>query len=341
MKRVLPGEFQVKSSTWAVAGIAAVLGATALIACTKAAPSKAKTSAAVPDVGIGANLNGYRPLPDDNAWNTPVDKLPLDPKSKTYVSSIGEEKSLHPDFGADWDGGPFGIPYVVVDAKSARRVPLSFEYADESDAGPYPVPDNAPIEGGDDGDGDRHIIVLARDEKKLYEVFAAQPKKQNGKIKSIEAGSGAVFDLTSNKTRPAGWTSADAAGLPIFPGLVRYDEVEHGEIRHALRFTVSKTQRGYIAPATHWASHSSDRNLPPMGLRFRLKSSYDVSKFPKSAQVILKALKTYGMILADNGGDWYLSGAPDARWNDEELGTLKKLRGQDFEAVKTGELVKG
>jgi hypothetical protein len=338
----LKKEFQVKR--FVTITLLAVLGASTLIACTKAAPTKdapvaSSASTLIPDLGVNANLNGYRPFSDGNAWNTPVDKLPLDPKSSDYVSSIGAEKPLHPDFGANWNGGPFGIPYIVID-KSTLRVPLSFQYSDESDAGPYPVPENAPIEGGENSDGDRHILVLNRDEKKLYEIFAARPQRDgNGKIKSIGAGSGAIWDLTSNKQRSAGWTSADAAGLPIFPGLVRFDEVAHGEIRHALRFTVGKTQRGYITPATHWASSSSDRNLPPMGLRFRLKSDYDISAFPKNTQVILKALKTYGMIVADNGGNWFLSGAPDARWDDEEMSTLKQLRGRDFEAVKTGELV--
>lgn len=333
---------------YATAFLLTALGASTLIACTKAAPVKdapvpvvPTASTPVPDLGINANLNGYRPLPDDNPWNTPIDNLPLDPKSSTYISSIGMDKPLHPDFGANWNGGPFGIPYIVID-KSTRRVPLSFEYEDESDAGPYPVPDSAPIEGGEASDGDRHILVINRDEKKLYEIYAARPQRDaNGKIQSIAAGSGAIWDLTSNKLRPAGWTSADAAGLPIFPGLVRFDEVTRGEIRHALRFTVRRTQHGYISPATHWASRSSDRNLPPMGLRFRLKSDYDISAFPKNAQVILKALKTYGMIVADNGGDWFLSGAPDARWDDEQMSTLKRLRGRDFEAVKTGDLVTG
>jgi hypothetical protein len=333
----------MKSSNVKALSLTAVAIASTMIACSKAAPpalTQAKSTPGKPSLGVNADLNGYRPFPDDNAWNTPIDELPLDPKSSTYVASIGADKLLHPDFGANWNGGPFGIPYVVVD-KSTLRVPLSFEYADESDPGPYPVPDNAPIEGGEASDGDRHILVINRDEKKLYEIYAAYPERDGEKIKSIKAGSGAVWDLTSNELRPAGWTSADAAGLPIFPGLVRRDEVERGEINHALRFTVRRTQRGYIAPATHWASRSHDANLPPMGLRFRLKADYDISGFPESAQVILRALKTYGMIVADNGGDWFVSGAPDARWNDEEIGTLKRLRGRDFEAVKTGEVVTG
>ncbi len=326
-----------------IAAIGLSLGTSTLLIVTHAEPS-AKTgeaqNSALPDLGVNADLNGYRPLPDDNAWNTPIDKAPLDPKSETYVASIGRDKALHPDFGADWNGGPFGIPYVVID-KSTPRVPIHFEYASESDPGPYPIPPNAPIEGGAEADGDRHILVLQRDEKKLYELYATHPQSENGKVVGWQAGSGAIFDLTKNTLRPAGWTSADAAGLPIFPGLVRHDEVERGEIRHALRFTVRRTQRGYIAPATHWASRSRDAKLPPMGLRFRLKSDYDISKFPDEARVILQALKTYGMIVADNGGDWFLSGAPDARWDDEKISTLKRLRGHDFEAVATGKLITG
>jgi hypothetical protein len=327
--------------------ICAVTGASTFWACSKAAPpvqnaqdATEKSTPAPPDLGINADMNGYRPFPDDNPWNTPIDTLPLDPKSDIYINAIGVSKPLHPDFGANWNGGPFGIPYIVVD-KSTPRLPLSFEYAGESDPGPYPVPQNAPIEGGENSEGDRHVIVIDRDNKKLYETWSSYPQKQGDKIVSWKAGSGAIFDLTGNKLRSAGWTSADAAGLPIFPGLVRLDEVARGEIRHALRFTVRRTQRGYIAPATHWASRSSDRNLPPMGLRLRLKRDFDIAGYPKNAQIILRAMKTYGLILADNGGDWYVSGAPDARWDDEELSTLKRVRGRDFEVVQSGELVTG
>ena len=274
-------------------------------------------------------------LPADNPWNQDISKLPVHPKSADYLKSIGLEKPLHPDFGTVWNGAPNGIPYVVVGGDQ-KKVPVTFEYKDESDAGPYPIPADAPIEGGPKSDGDRHIIVLDFHNKKLYETWSTYPQGDGWK-----AGSGAIFDLTSNKLRPAGWTSADAAGLPVFPGLVRYDEaVEKGEIRHALRFTCKKTQRGYIAPATHWASKSKDRNLPPMGLRVRLKENVDMSGYPKSMQPVLVALKKYGMFLADNGGDWFVSGAPDPKWNDDQINTLKKIRGRDFEAVMTGELVK-
>jgi hypothetical protein len=273
-------------------------------------------------------------FPADNPWNTPVDALPVHPNSKNFVESIGIDKPLHPDFGTTWKGVPSGIPFVAV-PPGQSPVPIEFRYKDESDPGPYPVPPSAPIEGGPAGEGDRHVLVIDVGAKKLYELFRAFP--QDG---GWQAGSGAVFDLTSNKLRPQGWTSADAAGLPIFPGLVRYDEVvEQGEIRHALRFTCRKTQRGYILPATHWASSSKDPNLPPMGLRFRLRADYDASKLPATAQVIVRALKKYGMIVADNGGDWFLSGAPNPKWNDDDIQMLKRIKGRDFEAVDTGPTV--
>jgi hypothetical protein len=277
-------------------------------------------------------------FPADNPWNTPADKLKVHPRSADYIKSVGLDKGLHPDFGTTWKGAPNGIPFVVV-GKDQKKVPVKFTYADESDPGPYPIPADAPIEGGPRSKGDRHIIVLDYHAKKLYEVFSAYRSKDG---KGWRAGSGAVFDLTGNKLRPAGWTSADAAGLPIFPGLVRYDEVvEKGEIRHALRFTVRRTQRAYIKPATHFASKSRDPKLPPMGLRVRLKKDFDLSKFPKSAQVILKCLKKYGMLLADNGGDWFISGAPNPKWKPDELRWLKRVKGRDLEAVQTGKLVKG
>lgn len=286
-----------------------------------------------PDLGPGASLHGRRPFPDDNPWNTPVDRFPVAPNSDVMIASIGAGTALHPDFGADYLGGPFGIPYVVVDQHTAGAA-VSFDYADESDQGPYPIPRGVPIEGGSGASGDRHVLVVDRDGWMLYELFSAYPSGN-----SWQAGSGAIFDLGSNALRPAGWTSADAAGLPIFPGLVRYDEVvEIGEIRHALRFTARDTRRAYLSPARHYASSDTSAARPPMGLRVRLKAGFDLSGYPPSARVILQALKTYGMILADNGSDWYLSGAPDARWADGELNTLKQLRGRDFEVVVTGPL---
>ena len=285
----------------------------------------------LPDLGPNASLRGHRPFPDDNPWNTRIDAEPVDPDSDRLIASIGLGTGLHPDFGADLSGSPFGIPYVVVSGTQAR-VPVSFDYADESDPGPYPIPANAPIEGGPSSGGDRHILVIDRDNWRLYEVFAAYPVAGGW-----SAGSGAVFDLNTNALRPEGWTSADAAGLPIFPGLVRYDEVvEEGEIRHALRFTARRTRRAYVAPARHYASSDTSSGRPPMGMRVRLKASFDVTGFPPSARVVLTALQRYGMILADNGSDWYISGAPDQRWNDNELNTLKGVTGSNFEVVQMG-----
>jgi hypothetical protein len=243
---------------------------------------------------------------------------------------------LHPDFGTIWDGVPIGIPYIVVSGNQAK-VPVTFDYADESDPGPYPISANAPIEGGANADGDRHVIVIDRDHLKLYELYYAHPV--NGGT-SWTAGSGAIFDLTSNALRPAGWTSADAAGLPIFPGLARYEEIAvEKSLDHALRFTCQRTRHAYVAPARHYASSLTDPNLPPMGMRVRLKASFDVSGFPANVRVILNGLKKYGMILADNGSNWYISGAPDSRWNDEELSTLSQVKGSDFEVVRMGTVV--
>jgi hypothetical protein len=299
------------------------------------ASASPSTSVAQPGLGAGASLHGRRPLPASDPWNTRVDSAELDPKSATLIASIGLNGHLHPDFGANWDGGPFGIPYVVVSG-GQRKVPVQFEYSDESDRGPYPVPSNAPIEGGANSDGDRHVIVIDRDHWRLYELYGAY-RTANG----WRAGSGAVFDLTKGTVRPAGWTSADAAGLPIFPGLVRYDEVAAGHIDHALRFTVSRSRAAYVAPARHFASSATSASLPPMGMRVRLKASFDISKYPKQARVVLQALKTYGMIVADNGSDWYLSGAPDRRWNDDSLSALKGVPGSAFEVVKMGPVTVG
>jgi hypothetical protein len=282
------------------------------------------------------DLRGRRPFPPDNPWNTPVDRLPLDPRSDALIAAIGRSAPLHPDFGTLWRGAPSGIPYAVVPG-GTPRVPVRFEYAAESDPGPYPIPPNAPIEGGPDGNGDRHLLVIDRDNWKLYELFAAYPEGRG-----YRAGSGAIFDLGSNRLRPAGWTSADAAGLPIFAGLVRWDEaVGRRAIRHALRFTVRRTRRAYVPPARHWAGRSADPSLPPMGMRVRLKAGYDISRFPPTARVILQALKTYGMLLADNGSDWFLSGAPDPRWDERELATLKRVTGGDFEVVTMRGLIGG
>jgi hypothetical protein len=300
-------------------------------------PTPTPTPGPVPDLGPGASLRGKQLFPSDNPWNQDISNEPVDPNSANLIASIGLSTSIHPDFGTVYNGAPNGIPYVVVSG-SQPKVPINFTaYGDESDPGPYPVPANAPIEGGPNSTGDRHVLVIDRDNWMLYEMFSSYPV--NGGA-SWNADCGAVFDLKSNALRPAGWTSADAAGLPIFPGLVRYDEVfEQKEIRHALRFTASITRRAYVYPARHFASSNTDPNRPPMGMRVRLKANVDISGYSPNMQVILRALKKYGMFLADNGGNWFISGAPDPRWNDSELRTLKNLKGSDFEVVKMGTIV--
>ncbi|MCM3873399.1 MAG: hypothetical protein ND895_22180, partial [Pyrinomonadaceae bacterium] len=291
----------------------------------------------LPDLGSGASLHGKLVLPADNPWNQDISALPVDSNSDNLIASIGVNTTLHPDFGTVFNGAPNGIPYVVV-AGTQPLVPINFTaYGNQSDPGPYPVPTNAPIEGGSGSTGDRHVIVIDRDNWKLYEMFSSLPV--NGGA-SWNAASGAVFDLNSNALRPAGWTSADAAGLPIFPGLVRYDEVvERGEITHALRFTAQNTRRAYVSPARHFASSDTDPNRPPMGMRVRLKASFDITTFSPRIQVILRGMKKYGMFLADNGSNWFISGAPDPRWDDDELRQLKTIRGSSFEVVQMGTLV--
>jgi hypothetical protein len=272
-------------------------------------------------------------FPASNAWNQRVDALPVAADSDRIIASIGLSTGLHPDFGSGlWDGGPIGIPFDVV-SKATPKSRVRFEYADESDRGPYPIPKTVHIEGGAQSDGDRHALLLDRSACKLYELYAL---RKSGA--SWTAGSGAIFDLRSNKLRPATWTSADAAGLPIFPGLARYDEVARGVIDHALRFTVQRTRREFVYPARHYASSSTDPSLPPMGLRVRLKASVDISSFPKQARVVLQALKTYGMIVADNGSNWYISGAPSPKWSNDDLHTLGRITGSMFEVVDTSSL---
>src|SRR5690242_16359617 len=274
-------------------------------------------------------------FPADNPWNQRVDRLPVATGSARMIAKIGLSDPVHPDFGSGLYGGePIGIPYAVVSA-GTRRVPVSFQYSSESDRGPYPLPRGVPIEGGYGSSGDRHVIVVDRNACRDYELFAAYP--HNGG-KRWTAGSGAIFNLRSDHLRPAGWTSADAAGLPILPGLARYDEVAPGEIDHALRFTAPCTAPRYVYPARHEASTCHGASLPPMGLRVRLKASVNISGLPYQARVVAQALKRYGMILADNGSPWFISGAPNRGWNNDALHLLDRLSGRDFEVVNTSSL---
>jgi hypothetical protein len=282
-----------------------------------------------------ATVGGCTLFPANNIWNYNISHLPVDQNSANYITSIGLTGHLHPNFGAGlYDGEPIGFPYTVVSGNQPS-VPVSFRYAGESDAGPYPIPSNAPIEGGAQSSGDRHVLVVDSGTCKLYEMFSSYPQK-NG---SWNAVSGAVWNLNSNALRPATWTSADAAGLPMLPGLVNYDEIAAGVINHALRFTVNQTQDTFLWPARHEASSSSDANLPPMGLRLRLKADVNISSFSRTNQIILTALKHYGMFVADNGGSWQLSGTSDSRWNNDDLRALdSSIPGSDFEAVDEASL---
>ncbi|HEX9720565.1 MAG TPA: hypothetical protein VGA59_12625 [Ramlibacter sp.] len=264
-----------------------------------------------------------------------MDRLPLDPNSQTFVETIGPDVGMHPDFGSGlYEGEPIGIPYVEVPADQAG-VTVAFEYDDESDPGPYPIPADPPIEGGPNSDNDRHILIVQRDACLLFELYYAWPENDG----TWRADSGAIFDLNSNQLRPETWTSADAAGLPILPGLVRYEEVSAGEIRHALRFTAPETQHAYVWPARHFASELTGQAYPPLGQRFRLRGDFDLSSFSPDVQIILRALQRYGMFLADNGSAWFLSGAPDERWDNDVLSELGQVQGSDFEAVDASSLM--
>ena len=290
-------------------------------------------------LAAGPTIRDCPVFPADNVWNTRIDALAVDPQSAAFVRSIGADATLKADFGAAlYEHDPIGIPFVVVPANQPM-VPIEFvgvdAAADESDPGPYPIPPDAVIEGGLFGSGERHVLVVQEGRCTLYELYKATPNADG----SWNAVSGVAFDLESNVLRPDGWTSADAAGLPIFPGLVRYEEVAAGAITHAIRFTAPRTKRGYVWPARHFASQADDPELPPMGVRFRLKASVDITGFAPANRVILQALKTYGMILADNGSPWFLSGAPNDSWNDDELHELRQLKGSDFEAVDVSSLM--
>jgi hypothetical protein len=277
-------------------------------------------------------------FPADNIWNQRIDDLPVDAHSGAYIATIGASATLHADFGSGvWPPGsnsPIGIPYVEVSSGQADVAIHYTAYGDESDPGPWPVPSNAPIEGGADSTGDRHVIVLDRGDCMLYEMFDASRNADD----SWSAASGAAYDLSSNALRPDGWTSADAAGLPIFPGLVTYDEVASGEITHAVRFTASQTRNAHVWPARHDASSNTGSQYPPMGQRFRLKADFDISGYSPEIQVILTAMKRYGLILADNGASWFISGAPDARWDNDMLHEWDDIPGSAFEAVDVSSL---
>jgi hypothetical protein len=302
--------------------VIAAVGATA-IAATGASPTPR------PKVG------GCAVFPKSNPWNQRVDKLPVAGNSDAIVRAIGPDEGMHADFGSGlYEGRPIGIPYTTV-GRGQKRVRVKFGYASESDKGPYPIPRSAPVEGGRGSDGDRHVIVVDRARCKLFELYAAYPVRGGA---SWRAGSGAIWSLSSNRLRPPGWTSADAAGLPILPGLARYSEVRRGAIRHALRFTVSRTRNTFVYPARHQASSDSDPSLPPMGMRFRLRAGFPVSRYPKQSRVVLRALQRYGMLVADNGSDWYLSGAPSKGWDNDDLHSLGGVKGSDFEVVDTSSL---
>jgi hypothetical protein len=277
-------------------------------------------------------VGGCRVFPADNPWNTDISAAPVDPASAAYLGAMNAATTnLHPDFGSN---PTYGIPYGAVPS-TQPFVPVTFDDPAESDPGPYPIPANAPVEGGPGATGDRHVLVVDSGNCKLYEMYASQYVGPGW-----HAGSGAVFDLSSDALRPDYWTSADAAGLPILAGLVRYDEAaQNGEIDHALRFTVHATQRAFIHPATHYASNSTDPTLPPMGLRVRLKAAYDISGFTGASHALLVALKRFGMFVADNGSDWYITGATDTRWNDNELNQLKSVPAGAFEVVQTGTII--
>ena len=305
--------------------VAALVG---LLALRSGAHSQAGT--------IPPQISGCSIFPVDNIWNAPVNTLPVAANSAAYVQTIGANSPVHADFGSGlWQSGPIGIPLIEVENDQALVTITYTAYGDESDPGPYPAPTAAPIEGGPQATGDRHVLVLRKGACQLYELYRAFPQADG----SWEAEAGALYDLNSHALRPDTWTSADAAGLPILPGLVRYDEVASGEIRHALRFTVPQTRRAYVWPARHFASSRTGSQYPPMGQRFRLKADYDLSGFSSQAQVILRVLKQYGMILADNGSSWYISGAPDERWDNDVLHELDVVMGNDFEAVDVSSLM--
>ena len=309
-----------------------VFNIAAVILLCGAAFSQGGTCAGM-TVGQLTSLNGFVPFPSTSLWNTDISSAPVDPNSANYINFIGSTVTLHADFGAGtFHNQTLGIPYQVVAGTQAKVAVTLGAFADESDPGTEPIPANALIEGyPKPGNGDRHVLVLEKDGCWLYELYHARLK--NGKW---SADSADVWDMTINEQRPYTWTSADAAGLPVFVGLARYDEVAAGAINHALRFTVPTSQKAFVLPATHWASTTTDPNAPPMGLRLRLKASFNISAYPADDQVILTAMKKYGLILADNGSAIFVSGAPDNRWNNTNLSLLKQVTASNFEVVQTG-----
>jgi RNA polymerase sigma factor (sigma-70 family) len=332
----------VQGMFWAKVKTYALVAASVLVVTTAAAPmllthAPAKQPPAAPpanpvQLGINASLGGQRPFPDDNPWNQDISREPVDPNSAALIASLGRDRTLFPDFGAPLPGKPYarGLSYVVVGGDQPR-LPVRFHWKDDSDPVPYPMPDNLPFDREQE---DSRAIVIDRDNWVLYEL--GKPARVGS---GWEADIGAVWDLKTNNLRPLGWTSTDGAGLPVFAGLIRYDEVrEQKAIRHALRFTASRIRRACLAPARHYGGDITDPNAPPMGMRVRLRADFDVSTFPPDVQVILTALKTYGMFLAEHGTDWFLSGVPDPRWNDKDLKTLQRVQGRDFEVVRMGKM---
>jgi hypothetical protein len=287
-------------------------------------------------LGQGGSLNGFRPFTGNNLWNQEISNAPVDPNSSAIINFIGSSIGLHADFGSgQYQGSDIGIPYLVVDGNQSLMAISFTAYGDESDPGPMPIPPNAPIEGDPNpGNGDRHVLVLDNGNCFLYELYSAYPNS-NG---TWNAASAAVWDLLSDEQRPWEWTSADAAGLPIFPGLARYDEVASGKIQHALRFTLAQSKAAVTPPASHWASNSTNSLAAPMGMRLRLKNSFDISGFSPANQVLLTAMKKYGLIMADNGSSMYISGAPDSRWDNDDLHQLGQVTASDFEVLEINPL---
>lgn len=315
-------------------GAVALLLTGMLVVASVVAPSSAAAPAAGPASAPAAavpSIGGCQIFPADNIWNTRIDSLPVHARSDAWISSIGASTGLKADFGSGlWEGYPIGIPYTTAPGSQAP-VSIDFYYGGQSDPGPYRIPSDAPVEGG----SDHHVLVVDRDRCQLTEVFDAT--RHSATLWS--GGSGAIFDLNSHALRPDGWTSADAAGLPILPGLARYDEIAAGEIAHALRFTAVTTQRAYVWPARHFASSNTNLNVPPMGARVRLKSSVNISGFSPEVRIVLLALQRYGMFLADNGSNWYISGAPDGRWNNDNLRQLRQIVGSNLEFVDSSSLM--